>query len=76
MTSPCLCVPSNLPDQTRHLIDTLRGHQVCLTVASRSQQLDHVSVLTPQGLNFEKDWKLLTILMGMNDICDYCKDKV
>ncbi|TKS76006.1 Phospholipase B1, membrane-associated [Collichthys lucidus] len=27
------------------------------------------------GLNFEEDWKLLTILMGMNDICDYCKDK-
>ncbi|XP_077566469.1 phospholipase B1, membrane-associated isoform X1 [Stigmatopora nigra] len=44
----------NLPDQTRHLIDTLRSYE---------------------GLNFEKDWKLLTILMGMNDICDYCKDK-
>ncbi|XP_049446915.1 phospholipase B1, membrane-associated-like [Epinephelus fuscoguttatus] len=29
-----------------------------------------------EGLNFEEDWKLLTILMGMNDICDYCKDKV
>ncbi|XP_019715100.1 phospholipase B1, membrane-associated isoform X2 [Hippocampus comes] len=44
----------NLPGQTRHLIDTLRGFE---------------------GLNFEQDWKLLTILMGMNDICDYCKDK-
>ncbi|XP_062267975.1 phospholipase B1, membrane-associated-like [Platichthys flesus] len=44
----------NLPSQTRHLIDTLRGYE---------------------GLNFEKDWKLVTILMGMNDICDYCKDK-
>ncbi|KAJ3606729.1 hypothetical protein NHX12_026248 [Muraenolepis orangiensis] len=28
-----------------------------------------------QGLKFEEDWKLLTILIGMNDICDYCKDK-
>ncbi|XP_014851608.1 PREDICTED: phospholipase B1, membrane-associated-like [Poecilia mexicana] len=28
-----------------------------------------------EGLNFDKDWKLLTILIGMNDICDYCKDK-
>merc|ERR1712142_1310358 len=28
-----------------------------------------------EGLNFEDDWKLLTILIGMNDICDYCKDK-
>lgn len=35
-----------------------------------------LSFLLLQGLNFEEDWKLLTILMGMNDICDYCKDKV
>ncbi|XP_030201943.1 phospholipase B1, membrane-associated isoform X1 [Gadus morhua] len=28
-----------------------------------------------EGLTFEEDWKLLTILIGMNDICDYCKDK-
>uniref|UniRef100_A0A3Q2EGZ9 Phospholipase B1, membrane-associated n=1 Tax=Cyprinodon variegatus TaxID=28743 RepID=A0A3Q2EGZ9_CYPVA len=45
---------TNLPGQTRELIDTLRRYE---------------------GLNFEEDWKLLTILMGMNDICDYCKDK-
>uniref|UniRef100_A0A3B5LD53 Phospholipase B1, membrane-associated n=1 Tax=Xiphophorus couchianus TaxID=32473 RepID=A0A3B5LD53_9TELE len=45
---------TNLPDQTRELIDTLRRHE---------------------GLNFDEDWKLLTILIGMNDICDYCKDK-
>ncbi|XP_036449951.1 phospholipase B1, membrane-associated-like [Colossoma macropomum] len=30
---------------------------------------------TYPGLNFEEDWKLVTILIGMNDICDYCKDK-
>ncbi|KAL0967567.1 hypothetical protein UPYG_G00253870 [Umbra pygmaea] len=30
---------------------------------------------TYKGLNYDKDWKLLTILIGMNDICDYCKDK-
>ncbi|XP_063078563.1 phospholipase B1, membrane-associated [Engraulis encrasicolus] len=44
----------NLPDQVRHLIDTLK---------------------TYQGIDFDEDWKLLTILIGMNDICDYCKDK-
>nr|XP_015206486.1 PREDICTED: phospholipase B1, membrane-associated-like [Lepisosteus oculatus] len=27
------------------------------------------------GLSFEEDWKLLTILIGNNDICDYCKNK-
>ncbi|XP_027130925.1 phospholipase B1, membrane-associated [Larimichthys crocea] len=26
------------------------------------------------GLNFEEDWKVVTVLIGMNDICDYCKD--
>ncbi|XP_017331511.1 phospholipase B1, membrane-associated [Ictalurus punctatus] len=30
---------------------------------------------TYPGLNFKEDWKLVTILIGMNDICDYCKDK-
>ncbi|XP_062407355.1 phospholipase B1, membrane-associated [Sardina pilchardus] len=30
---------------------------------------------TYQGIDFDEDWKLLTILIGMNDICDYCKDK-
>ncbi|KAL2098467.1 hypothetical protein ACEWY4_004947 [Coilia grayii] len=27
------------------------------------------------GLNFTEDWKLLTVLIGLNDICDYCKNK-
>ncbi|CAJ1074675.1 phospholipase B1%2C membrane-associated-like [Xyrichtys novacula] len=27
------------------------------------------------GLNFEEDWKVVTMLIGMNDICDYCKNK-
>ncbi|XP_056115944.1 phospholipase B1, membrane-associated [Rhinichthys klamathensis goyatoka] len=44
----------NLPEQVRHLIDTLK---------------------TYEDIDFDEDWKLLTILIGMNDICDYCKDK-
>ncbi|XP_051511357.1 phospholipase B1, membrane-associated isoform X4 [Myxocyprinus asiaticus] len=44
----------NLPDQVRHLIDTLK---------------------TYEDIDFDGDWKILTILIGMNDICDYCKDK-
>nr|XP_023998368.1 phospholipase B1, membrane-associated-like [Salvelinus alpinus] len=28
-----------------------------------------------QGLNYKEDWKLVTVLIGMNDICDYCKNK-
>ncbi|KAF7661483.1 hypothetical protein LDENG_00260730 [Lucifuga dentata] len=28
-----------------------------------------------EHVNFKEDWKLLTILIGMNDICDYCQNK-
>ncbi|XP_039992933.1 phospholipase B1, membrane-associated isoform X2 [Xiphias gladius] len=28
------------------------------------------------GLNFREDWKVVTILIGMNDICDYCKNNI
>ncbi|XP_036066569.1 phospholipase B1, membrane-associated [Oryzias melastigma] len=67
----------NLPGQTRHLIDTLRGYEVPDAVlrACRAAVEVSESFFSIQGLNFEEDWKLLTILMGMNDICDYCKDK-
>ncbi|XP_041121982.1 phospholipase B1, membrane-associated [Polyodon spathula] len=27
------------------------------------------------GMNYREDWKLLTILIGNNDLCDYCKNK-
>ncbi|XP_066550796.1 phospholipase B1, membrane-associated isoform X2 [Amia ocellicauda] len=30
---------------------------------------------TYPGMNFKEDWKLLTILIGNNDICDFCKNK-
>ena len=28
-----------------------------------------------KSIDFNNDWKLITILIGNNDICDYCKDK-
>ncbi|PKU48822.1 phospholipase membrane- hypothetical protein [Limosa lapponica baueri] len=27
-------------------------------------------------INFEKDWKLITVLVGGNDLCQYCLDKL
>ena len=29
-----------------------------------------------EGVNFNKDWKVITILIGGNDLCQSCKDKV
>ena len=28
------------------------------------------------GVDFENDWKLITLFIGGNDLCDYCDDKV
>ncbi|XP_063040049.1 phospholipase B1, membrane-associated-like isoform X2 [Engraulis encrasicolus] len=27
------------------------------------------------AMNFKEDWKLVSVLIGMNDICDHCKNK-
>ena len=27
-------------------------------------------------IDFENDWKLITLLIGGNDLCDYCEDRV
>ncbi|XP_068195220.1 phospholipase B1, membrane-associated isoform X2 [Antennarius striatus] len=42
-----------------------------------SDQVRHMiaTLRSYPGLNFHEDWKVVTLLIGMNDICDYCKDK-
>ncbi|XP_035271123.1 phospholipase B1, membrane-associated isoform X1 [Anguilla anguilla] len=42
-----------------------------------SEQARHLidTLKSYPGLNFTEDWKLATVLIGMNDICDYCKNK-
>lgn len=27
-------------------------------------------------IDFENDWKMITMFVGGNDLCDYCEDKV
>lgn len=29
-----------------------------------------------QRVNFHEDWKIITVLIGGNDLCDYCTDSV
>lgn len=31
---------------------------------------------TEPEVDFENDWKLITLFIGGNDLCDYCDDKV
>ncbi|XP_056151408.1 phospholipase B1, membrane-associated [Lampris incognitus] len=42
-----------------------------------SDQIRHMidTLKSYPGLNFQEDWKLVTMLIGMNDICDYCKNE-
>jgi phospholipase B1 len=28
-----------------------------------------------KNVDFENDWKVITLFIGGNDLCDYCKDK-
>lgn len=29
-----------------------------------------------EGIDFQNDWKVITMFIGGNDLCDYCKDRV
>lgn len=49
-----------------------------VTVASPhlSRGCCNLFVMCPQKINFKEDWKLITVLVGGNDLCQYCLDKV
>ncbi|XP_035024136.2 phospholipase B1, membrane-associated [Hippoglossus stenolepis] len=54
------------------------GHNT-LNVSDQIRHMIHTFKSYPfllQGLNFLEDWKVVTMLIGMNDICDYCKNKI
>lgn len=29
-----------------------------------------------QSINFQEDWKIITLFIGGNDLCDFCRDPV
>ncbi|KAM5129988.1 phospholipase B1, membrane-associated-like [Mantella aurantiaca] len=41
------------------------------------EQVRHLidTLKTLPGINYEEDWKVITIFVGANDLCDYCKNK-
>uniref|UniRef100_H3B5Q4 Uncharacterized protein n=1 Tax=Latimeria chalumnae TaxID=7897 RepID=H3B5Q4_LATCH len=42
---------------------------------AQARNLIH-TLKTYPGINFAEDWKLVTIFIGANDLCDYCKNKL
>uniref|UniRef100_A0A1A8N4M9 Phospholipase B1, membrane-associated n=1 Tax=Nothobranchius pienaari TaxID=704102 RepID=A0A1A8N4M9_9TELE len=49
------------------------GHRTYQLPSQARTLIDTLS--SSKDLNFKEDWKLLTIFIGLNDICNYCKDK-
>lgn len=79
---PTLFCYREIPAQVQALIKAMKGHEVRLEVSyettlivSASFMLMFCSLVT-QGVNFEKDWKLVTIFVGGSDLCSYCLDQV
>ncbi|CAN9507949.1 unnamed protein product [Ophioblennius macclurei] len=59
---------------------TQRGFNMAAAGAKTSQIPDQVQALIKQmkehkEVNFETDWKLVTIFIGGNDLCHYCLDQ-
>ncbi|KAK5886630.1 hypothetical protein CesoFtcFv8_017644 [Champsocephalus esox] len=72
----------SIPFEFLHVSWSIGGYgtyQNVITLASKnvSDQIRHMidTFKSYPGLNFEEDWKVVTMMIGMNDICDYCKDK-
>nr|XP_023657986.1 phospholipase B1, membrane-associated-like [Paramormyrops kingsleyae] len=63
--------PATLNDTGLNLAVT--GHNT-LNFSEQTRNLIETFKVYP-GLNFQEDWKLVTVLIGMNDICDHCKNK-
>lgn len=50
--------------------------QMCLTLIMSPSFIVMFCTHATQEVNFEKDWKLVTIFIGENDLCNYCIDQV
>lgn len=51
------------------------SHHLCKSNSDCNYVL-MMSFVPTQGVNFENDWKLVTIYVGTSDICEYCNNQV
>ncbi|KAK3516533.1 hypothetical protein QTP70_021738 [Hemibagrus guttatus] len=56
------------------------GFNMAVSGATASDLVDQVNRLiqalkSSESVDFETDWKLITVLIGVNDLCKYCMDK-
>ncbi|XP_041109783.1 phospholipase B1, membrane-associated-like [Polyodon spathula] len=58
----------DIPGQIRKLVDIMKSDQKII--------LYLIFGLSPQRIDFQSDWKVVTLFIGGNDMCNSCKDKV
>lgn len=78
-------VHRDIPSQVQALIKAIREDTVHENRVRFKNEL-HLAIClfliisfgtcAPQEVNFENDWKLVTIFIGGNDLCNYCFDQV
>jgi len=48
---------------------------VAVDMPNQARNLVAAMKKSSSGVNFQKDWKIITVFVGGNDVCKYCKDK-
>ncbi|KAI3364167.1 hypothetical protein L3Q82_010983, partial [Scortum barcoo] len=59
-----------------HLSNAGCLHLICYRDIPAQAQALITAIRNNKEVNFEKDWKLVTIFVGGNDLCNYCIDQV
>ena len=72
---PEICVGTDYcPPGQRRADDRLNAAQSGATAANMLKQAEYIVDAVPEvpGLDLREDWKLATLLIGANDLCDVC----
>lgn len=62
-------------------VNSKGSHFNCAVPAARSEKMPEQTgnlidrLRSSTEIDFEKDWKLITLFVGGNDLCQYCKDR-
>lgn len=70
-----------IPAQVEALVKAMKenkvgsSHHLCKSNSACNYVL-MMFFMPMQGVNFENDWKLVTIYVGTSDLCEYCNNQV
>ena len=72
-----MCSSDLFPHKKYHKNDICNGAQSAAWAMDLPYQVDHIveTLKSAPNVNFDEDWKLMTVLIGANDVCYSCWDK-